>query len=421
MLRLGAGCVLVAGLVAAWAVATGGFDGTDGRLIATSVGFGIFSAFAVTGAALAGGPERGWRLVVGASGVVSSIAAFILLNAALWLPDVDDVVWRWWATAGLVALWCWHAGAILGPRRDDDDAALVLASSVAASALGLDTLGAIAAVTGRLERPIDPALVTAFATVLIVAVASSVLVPLLRRLQRTREPAAPASGPPAAPVAAAASAHRDPPRTPAALWREGDPLTRALLGACAVVPILAGFALALAWPGSRVPATTRTVTVGSPPVTVTQVPPTPVTPAPVTVTQAPPARVPPQSAAGAQGDGFGAADSARIIARRRRAFDRQAAHSASALAPIVERCYARAEDFTACDTAVELPAAAAAGLSLGMGQAQVAVVASTVATYSIAAQSRTGATFTLSRDAAGALHRTCTPADTGGCRRGGTW
>ena len=96
-------------------------------------------------------------------------------------------------------------------------------------------------------------------------------------------------------------------------------------------------------------------------------------------------------------------------------------HDAARLAPIVERCFARAEDFTACDTPPELPAAPAAGLSLGMGQAQVAVVASTVSTYEIAAHSRTGSTFTLARDAAGTVRRTCTPADTGDCGRDGTW
>jgi len=413
VLRVGAGCVLVAGLVAVWAVAAGEFNRTDGRLIATSVGFGIFSAFAATGAALAGGPGRAWRLPVGASGVLASIAGFFLLTAALWLPHADDAVWRWSAIAGLVALWCWHAGAILGPRRDEDGAALVVASAIAVSALGLDTLGAIAAVADWLERPRDPALVKAFTTVLVVAVVASVLVPLLRRLQRTRGSTPPDAGPAPAPVpvAARASTRRGPPPTWSASWREGDPLTRILLGGCAVAPILAGLVIALAWPESRAPATTRTLTVAAPPVTVTQVPPAPVRSD--SVARAPDAR--------GSGDDVAAADGARIIVRRRRSFDRQAARSASSLAPIVERCYARAEDFTACDTPVELPAAAAAGLSLGMGQAQVAVVASTVTTYEIAAQSRTGATFTLARDAAGALHRTCAPAGAGGCRRDGTW
>jgi len=400
--------------VALWAVATGGLDRTDWRLIATSVGFGIFSAFGASSAALAGSPGRSWRRVLGASGVVASIAAFSLLTAGLWTPLLDDAVWRWWGVAGLVALWCWHAGAILGPRRDGDGDALVAASAVAVSALGLDTLGAIAAIAGWFERPIDPALVTAFTMVLVVAIVASVLVPLLRRLQRTAAPAAPAAPAPAplpAPIGAHAAARRGPPETFAAAWHEGDALTRTALVACAVAPLLAGFVLALAWPDSRAPATTRTITVGAAPVTVTQVPPAP-------APQEPGARAP---GTRDSGNDFSAADGAAIIARRRRAFDREATHGASSLAPFVERCFAQAEDFTQCDTAAELPAAAAAGLSLGTGQAQVSVVASTVATYVIASQSRTGTTFTLARDAAGALRRTCTPLGAGGCRRDGTW
>lgn len=420
VLRVGAGCVLVAGAVALWAVATGGFDRTDGKLIATSIGFGVYSAFAASGAALVGSPGRDWRGVVGGSGVLASIAAFILLVVALWLPPHDgDGLVRWWAVASLVALWCWHAGVILGPRRDDDGQALVVVSAIAVTALGLDTLGAIAAVAEWLDKPRDPALVQAFATVLVVAVVASVLTPLLRRLQRTQAPTPPATAPvpapelvpAAAPMVARAAPRRGPSQTVAASWREGDPLTRTLLVACAAAPILAGFALALAWPDTPAPATTRTLTVASPPVTVAPVPPAPSPPD--SVTRAPDSRT--------TADDFSAADSAEIIAARRRGFDREATRNALALAPIVERCFARSEDFTACDTPAELPAAAAAGLSLGTSEAQVSVVASSVTAFTVAAQSRTGTTFTLDRGPTGALRRTCTPAGTGGCRVDATW
>lgn len=410
VLRVGAGCVLAAGLVALLAVATGDFDRTDGKLIATSVGFGVFSAFAASGLALAGRPEPLWRAVVGWGGVAASIVAFLLLTAALWLPEPQgDDVWRWWAMAGIAALWCWHAGAILGPRRDDDGTLLAAVSTVAVAALGIDALGAIAALAHWFERPLDEFLIQAFAAVLVVAVVASVLVPLLRRLERAR-PQAPPDRPLAAPAVAApvawgAAHRRRPSELLATSWREGDALTRGLLVACGVVPVLAGVALALAWPGSPAPATVRTLTVASPPVTVTEVPPEPAA----------------AEARSESADDFSAADSAAIIARRRARFDREAARSASRLAPIVERCFAKMQDFTACDTPVELPAAAKARLSLGMGQAQVAVVASSVTAFTIAAQSRSGSTFTLTRDPSGTLRRTCTPAGSGGCRTDGTW
>ena len=58
--------------------------------------------------------------------------------------------------AGGEPAWAGLTDGHLGPRRDDDGQALVVVSAIAVTALGLDTLGAIAAVAEWFDEPRDP-------------------------------------------------------------------------------------------------------------------------------------------------------------------------------------------------------------------------------------------------------------------------
>lgn len=389
-LRALAAGLLVAGVVAVLAVLSGSFDRTDGRLIATSVGFGMFSLAAAAGAGRTADGRPALR-ISGVTAILASGLAFVLLLVALWTPDASDRVWRAFGVSALLALWSSHAGVMLGAVRREDTRWVTGTTLLAVTALSLDALAGIAAVAGMFDDLRRPELRQAFAAVLIVAIVASVLVPILRRLTSPGAPERPpATRAPAAPA-------------PAAAWPVAEPRRTLRPGAVApgvwiVAPALLAAVFALGWIAHR-PRTTGVLT------GVTRV---------VTVTApAAPAAVP--------HEGFTAEDGARIIRRRRDGFDASAKARVGTLASMVEVCFARTEDFTACDTAAEVPEAARAGLGWGFGEDQVAVSASASGTYTISARSRTGATFDLGRDPQGREARTCTPAGTGGCLPDGTW
>lgn len=381
--------LLVAGVVAVVAVLGGSFDRTDGRLIATSIGFGVFSVGAAAGGARLADRRLALRLV-GWAAIAASALAFVLLLAAVWLPDPADAVWRAFGMTGLVALWASHAGVMLSATRDDDTPTVTGLTFVAVAALSLDAIAGVATLAGFFDDLRAPELRQVFAAILIVAVVTSVLVPILRRL----------SGPAARP---APTAPRPTPAAAAAAWpvhepRRGLGLDRLGPGVWIVAPALVVAVFALGWIAHR-PRPTAILRGVTSVVTVT----TPATP--TTVPQ----------------EGFTAKDGERIIRRRRDGFDASAKARVGTLASMVEVCFARTEDFTACDTAAEVPDAGRAGLVWGMADDQVAVTASAAGTYSITARSRTGGAFTVSRDQRGREVRTCTPQGTGGCLPDGTW
>lgn len=388
LLALAAGLIL-AGLVAFVSVTTGSWDETDARLIGSSVGFGLASAAAASGARLIG-DHRAWLRVVGALAVASATLAFLLLLLALWSEDPSDGQWRAWGIAALVALWSTHMGAVLGSTGDADPLGARVAAILAVGALSLDAALVIGVLAGAIERDAVEDSPQLFSAALIVAVVASVLVPILRRLPGTPRPGPVAVAPPAR-----ASA---PPAWPPPEPRRVLSADRLPSGVWIAAPLALALVFALGWAAHR-PGTTTVRRPVSSVVTVTAPPATDIRP----------------------GETFTRADADRVISRRRAGFDASAMERVRALASMVEHCYARTEDFTACDVALEVPEAARAGLAWGRGDDQVSVEASAVATYTVGAPSRTGARFTLSRDARGREQRTCTPAGTGGCRPDGTW
>ena len=97
--------------------------------------------------------------------------------------------------------------------------------------------------------------------------------------------------------------------------------------------------------------------------------------------------------------------------------------SAVNLSRMVETCTTSFErpDYRDCDTQAELADGGAAGLPWGLGVGEVLVTGATATTYEIRARSLSGAEYTLARDAAGTIQRTCSPPASGGCSGEGTW
>src|SRR4051812_42861164 len=110
--------LVIAALVAISSILGNGFSSNDGKVIATSVGFGVFAATGSAGAVLRSrDPERYALLSLGT--IVLSAASFLFLLIALWGDGGGDVV-RWTATSGVAALGCAYVClAIAGSRPTD--------------------------------------------------------------------------------------------------------------------------------------------------------------------------------------------------------------------------------------------------------------------------------------------------------------
>jgi type IV pilus assembly protein PilA len=101
--------------------------------------------------------------------------------------------------------------------------------------------------------------------------------------------------------------------------------------------------------------------------------------------------------------------------------DADAKSNARNLVSHVEECHATAEDYTKCDTVLEL---GTTGLPVVDGapvaDATVGVAAATAASFTVTAQSRhNSATFTIRRTSGGIIVRECT--GTGGGCHNGSW
>ena len=215
----------VAGLVAIVALLTGTWDDTDWRVVGTSLGFSVFSATAAAGEAV-----RRRLVAIGGAAVASSATAFVLLVVAIWDDDLDDV-WRAFGVAGLVALWASHASLMLGPLRDGDSVGVRRLTWVSVVSLGIDAAAGSLACVGLLDDLEFDLGARLLAMLVVVAVLSSVLVPLLRRLQASA-PAATVAAPPSAAEEIAAIAARlaaaDLPPAAAADVRRLESLARSL-------------------------------------------------------------------------------------------------------------------------------------------------------------------------------------------------
>ena len=178
---------LIAGLclAAATAVAAlvgGDFDDTHVRVIASSLGFGVFSSLGAAGAGL-WRDTHDWRRGLGGATAVAALVAYALLIAALWLFDDEGGVWRAFGIAGLLALWGSHASLVLRARRPDDPPLVTALVWISVVGGAFDMLIADAVLVEFVDEFEEgPARLTA--AVLVAVILSTALPPLIRRLSR---------------------------------------------------------------------------------------------------------------------------------------------------------------------------------------------------------------------------------------------
>ena len=75
------------------------------------------------------------------------------------------------------------------------------------------------------------------------------------------------------------------------------------------------------------------------------------------------------------------------------------------------------QSYASCATSQDVTES---GIPTGTGSEQVALTLA-AGTYTIAAKSASGNTFTITKAASGPVTRTCTTANSGGCKTGGVW
>jgi hypothetical protein len=192
-IRRFAGLALVAGLcvaagAAVLALLTGSFSDEDTRVILSSIGFAVASATASSGAAARLRPSVRLQML-GSATVLASVAAFVLLLVGLW-TNIDEWgsegVWRACGCIGTLGIAGAHACLVLGGLRSRDTEAIRL---VALSSIGFSAFDTFAVLVPLLDLvdDIDEPWPNVFGATLILLVLTSVLPPILRRMQ----PAAP--------------------------------------------------------------------------------------------------------------------------------------------------------------------------------------------------------------------------------------
>jgi hypothetical protein len=189
-LKRAAGWALVAGLTiaaltAVGALLAGDLDDTSARVILTSIGFAVSSSTAATGATQR---YRGSDALAALGTATAALAglAFVLLLAGLW-TNMDswgsEGVWRAFGCAALLAIAGAHACLVLGARRaSDSDAVTALAFGSLALA-ALDTIGGLLPIAGLIDE-VDEGTAKLLAATLVLLLLTSLLQPILRRLQR---------------------------------------------------------------------------------------------------------------------------------------------------------------------------------------------------------------------------------------------
>jgi hypothetical protein len=172
----------IAALTAVVALVTGSFEDTEVRVILTSIGFAIASATAASGAAQRLKRSAALRALGTATALLSGVT-FVLLALGLWTDDWgSEGIWRAFGCTSVLAVAGAHACVVLGARRPSDSD-LIRSLVVASVALAvLDTVGALLPISG-LAEDVAGDLAQLFAATLVLLVLTSVLPPIMRRIQ----------------------------------------------------------------------------------------------------------------------------------------------------------------------------------------------------------------------------------------------
>jgi hypothetical protein len=171
----------VAALTAIGALATGDFGETEWRVIGTSFGFAFLSATAAAGTSARLRPELD---LLGGVTVLASALTFALLAGGLWTDLQDDeLLWRLFGCVLIVTLACSHACLVLMARRPGDSEAVRLLVTVSLTTAAIDSFFGILGVTGIAED-VDEGFAKLLAVLVVILLFSTLVPPILRRLQR---------------------------------------------------------------------------------------------------------------------------------------------------------------------------------------------------------------------------------------------
>jgi type IV pilus assembly protein PilA len=106
-----------------------------------------------------------------------------------------------------------------------------------------------------------------------------------------------------------------------------------------------------------------------------------------------------------------------FLGQQKKGQDASAKSDARNMVSQVEACYANQQDYTKCKPDASM---AIDGSATGLPNT-VTVTAPTTDTYTVAAPSKSGNSFSITKAADGSTSRSCATANTGGCPNGSTW
>lgn len=179
LLGLAAG-LSVAAAIAIVAILTHSFDETDARLIATSLGFSVFSALGAAGAPARRHPK------LAALGVLTTGAAglgFGLLELAIW-DQTTTWAWRACGALAVLTLAASHTSLVLSARRSSDSPAITNLTVISVLTASVDAILAMIAIVGLVHH-ISSSETRLAAVLVITMLLSTVLPPILRRATRS--------------------------------------------------------------------------------------------------------------------------------------------------------------------------------------------------------------------------------------------
>jgi hypothetical protein len=123
--------------------------------------------------------------VLGTATVAGSALTFALLAAGLWTDLLDDeATWRVWGCLLIVTVACSHACLVLMARRPTDSDLVRLLVSVSLATAGIDAFFGLLPTSGIVDDEVGEGFGKLLAALVVVLLFSTLIPPILRRLQR---------------------------------------------------------------------------------------------------------------------------------------------------------------------------------------------------------------------------------------------
>jgi hypothetical protein len=181
------GGLSVAALTAIAALLAGDFGDTEWRVILSSLGFAIASAVGASGATQRIRASGRLRDLGTATAALAGIA-FVLLLAGLWTDDWGTAgIWRSFGCASVLAIAGSHACVVLGARRRTDSHVVDLLVTSSLVLAAIDTFGGLLPIAGVVDE-VGEAGAKFFGVTLVLLLLTTLLQPLMRRLEPARSP-----------------------------------------------------------------------------------------------------------------------------------------------------------------------------------------------------------------------------------------